>query len=97
MKVNENKIIKECLPTGRTDQRYRPDAYAAYLLSKALKTPQRVKDLKNSNYASLLRKPIIKNQLKNCRDGKVSAEDFNLLPDKEDFSFCFLQDVGVKV
>jgi len=87
MKVNEYKIIKECLPKGRTVYRYRPDAYAAYLLSKALKTPQRVKDLKNSNYASLLRKPIIKNQLKNCRDGKVSAEDFNLLPDKEDFFF----------
>jgi hypothetical protein len=57
-----NEIIA-CLPQGKTLFHYFKDRYALILLSRFITNPTPVAQLKRTNYARLLERPVIKNIL----------------------------------
>lgn len=74
--------IIACLPRGRTLYSYHKDRYAALLLAHQLgDETHKVAALKQTPYARLLEKPIIKTMLANAGDGLVSAERLNMVWD----------------
>lgn len=75
MKPHELREIVECLPKGKTPFSYHKDGYALWLLARHLGDGKRVCDLKKSQYARLLQKPIVRKVLTRCPTGVVSASD----------------------
>jgi len=61
----------ECLPRGKTGFAYFKDRYACLLLSHVVKAPTEIAALRDSPYARLLRKPVIKGPLAERGDGRV--------------------------
>jgi len=80
--------IIACLPDGRTLYQYHKDRYAALLLARQLgDETHKVAALKQTPYARLLEKPLIKAMLANTGDGLVSAERLNMLWDDPALEF----------
>ena len=71
------EFVLAALPNGRTVFYDFPDRYAVLLLSQQLESGSAsVAELKRSNLAPLLNKPVIKNVLSKIGRTTVSEEDF---------------------
>ena len=60
MKKESAKEIIACLPKGRTLFHYYKDYYAVYLLKTMLDLPMSVREIKQTLYAKLLDRPVVK-------------------------------------
>ena len=74
-KENIQEIIL-CLPNDRTLFHYHKDRYALWLLANHVGNGLPVHQIKQSRYARLLNKPIVKQLIATRGQGKLSAEDF---------------------
>jgi hypothetical protein len=72
MRQAEIDEMRACLLTRRTKFYYFRDRYAIMLLSDAVGSGAHVRDLKQSRYAPLLRKPIVKQITSTLRDGLLT-------------------------
>ncbi len=71
--ANAQEIIA-CLPAERTRFNYFKDRYALQLLGYASGDGARIDQLRAGPYARLLNKPLVRQLLAECGDGRVSAE-----------------------
>ncbi len=71
--------IIQCMPQERTLYHYHKDHYAAWMLQQITQQGVSVKQLKQSPYASLLNKPLIKSMLSNKGKGLLKTNDFEQL------------------
>ncbi len=74
MKLEEINEIKACLPKSRTLFYYFKDRYALELLADAVVKPKPMRELKQSPFAGLLRKPIVQDVVARYADGLVRPE-----------------------
>ena len=70
----ELKEIVACLPRGRTVFYYFPDRYALLLLGYFVGEGMSVREVKKSQFAGFLKKPLIKNALQRLGDRPLSLE-----------------------
>ena len=76
MDLSEVQEIIACLPAGRTFFHYFKDRYALLLLAqRASAQGVRIGTLRQSPYAPLLDKPVIKQALASCGSGRITAAD----------------------
>jgi len=64
-----------CLPKGRTLFHYFPDRYAAYLLSRLVGEDMAIAGIRKTRFAKLLHRPVIKEVVARCGDGRLRAAD----------------------
>lgn len=86
-KETVNEIIA-CLPKGRTFFYYFKDRYALLLLSHLVGNGKKIAEIRQTPYARLLDKPVIKKVLALAGDGKLSRDLLNLVWD--DVAYPFL-------
>jgi hypothetical protein len=81
MKYELTREIIDCLPTDRTLFHYFKDYYAVYLIRRELERlgSGRIAQLKQSRFAGLIAKPVIKAILAAHGNGEIKAEDFEAL------------------
>lgn len=79
MDIEIAKEIIDCLPKDRTKFSYCKDQYAAFILSQAIGDECRVTDIKKTNYAGLLNKPLIKRFVSQLGDGVIRQTDFDYM------------------
>ena len=72
-----NEII-ECLPKDRTLFRYYKDRYALLLLQYYIREGRKLTDVKNSRFAKLLNKEIVKTVISNCGDKILAPEKIKI-------------------
>ena len=77
MQLAEIKEIIECLPKGKTRFYYFKDRYALLLLRLAVVGETSKKSLKQSSFANLLDKEIVKKSIGLSRSSALSAETFD--------------------
>lgn len=80
----EKQLLKEvidCLPRGRTKFFYFKDRYAAMLLADYVGRGMSVADVKQSAFAGLLRRPVIKQLIAQCGNGVLTAQQLHGLWD----------------
>ena len=70
--------IMACLPVGKTAFNYYKDYYAVFILTQVVGKQCPIARLKQSVYAPLLNKPVIKNILAQCGDGWLRREQLQL-------------------
>ena len=76
MDSSEVQEIISCLPQGRTFFPYFKDRYALLLLAELVgEQGRRISALRQSHYAPLLAKPVVKQALANCGSGRITAND----------------------
>jgi hypothetical protein len=86
-KETVNEIIA-CLPKGRTFFYYFKDRYALMLLSHLVGNGKKIAEIRQTPYARLLDKPVIKKVLATAGDGRLSHDLLNLVWD--DVAYPFL-------
>ena len=77
MKREELKEIVELLPKGKMRFYYFKDRYALLLLQLAIQGEVSKKDLKQSPFAQLLEKEVVKESIRNARGTRLCAETFD--------------------
>lgn len=79
MELDQAKEIIELMPAGRTPFYYYKDRYAPFLLKEVAAKVKTVAQLKASPFSGLCNKPIIRDYLSGCGDGRLDVESIDLL------------------
>ncbi|MCB1306594.1 MAG: hypothetical protein KDK30_00365 [Leptospiraceae bacterium] len=87
MQAQEIDFIRDCLPQNRTLFYYYKDRYAGLLLKYAVADGASVATVKKSRWSALLNRPVVRNRIANCGDGKLypSAMDSDWPTDTHPF------------
>ena len=93
MKKEQAQEIINCLPSGRTPFHYHKDRYAVWLLANQSGQGCNIRDIKNSNYARLLNKPLIQEMLAQLGHAELHQEDFAYLWLEPSVTFMLTLDI----
>jgi len=77
MELNLLKEIIQCLPKERTLFHYCKDRYAPMLLNHFIGDEMDIKEIKGSQMAGLLQKPVMREFLSSIGNGKLRKQDLN--------------------
>jgi len=79
--------IIDVLPRGRTVFYYYKDRYALLLLEYVVRAGCRVADLKQGDFAGLLKKPMVQDVLARCPGGRIERRDLQVAWPRETFGY----------